>query len=396
MVRRDRFRPLLTHLLAGLFACATCAGCGVDFAYLLPAVAGQIDILLHTVPIEQAIADGNLSDEQVRKLVLVQDSRNYARDVIGLNVGDHYTRFYNAGDDAVAYNLSASRRDRFEPYVWTFPLVGSVPFLGFFDLAPAELRADELRDQGYDVFIYEVDAYYALGIFSNPILSPMLERPDESLIDTVIHELTHATMTRFGDTDFNESLATFVGRTGALAYLKDRYAAEPERQTLALARFEDNDRYSAFALELYQELDAYYRSDLPAEAKILGREAIYQAGRERFAAEVLPLMNIPENYAWVDRMPANNAFMLGIRRYNLDLAAFDAVFQAVNRDWSRALEVFAAAARADDAYAFLHGWVAGDPAVHARVTGLAGAVSAPDFTGHSACCAHRATTFIPE
>jgi predicted aminopeptidase len=223
----------------------------------------------------------------------VEEVRLFARDEIGLNVGDHYTTFYDAGDEPVAYNLSASLRDRFAPYYWTFPLVGSVPFLGFFDRELALAKRDELRTAGYDVFIYEVDAYYALGVFSNPILSPMLDRPEESLIDTVIHELTHGTVTRANDTSFNESLATFVGRTGAVQFLEHRFADEPERQAAALARFADIDTYSEFMLTVYNELDAYYQSDLPSDAKISGRESVYQAGRDRFSAEIQAHLNNP-------------------------------------------------------------------------------------------------------
>ena len=301
---------------------ASVGGCGVDFAYLIPAATGQLDIIFNAVPIDDAIATGDLSDETVQKLRLVQDVRDFARDTIGLNAGQHYTTFYDAHGEAVAYNLSASRKDRFQPFIWTFPFVGSVPYLGFFDADAVFARRDELVAEGYDVFIYEIDAYYALGIYPNPVLSPMLKRSEESLIDTVIHELVHATIIRLDDTPFNESLATYIGRTGAVEYLDDRFADQPERRAIAIARFEDSDRYAAFILSLYNDLDAYYTSDLSSAAKIAGRAAVYEAGRERFAAEVLPQMNLPDNYSWVESLPVNNAFMLGVRRYNLDLDAF--------------------------------------------------------------------------
>lgn len=371
------------------------AGCGVDFAYLIPAATGQIDIILRAVPIDDAIASGTLDAETVSRLRLVQDVRVYARDVIGLNAGEHYTTFYDAGDEAVAYNLSASRKDRFEPFVWTFPFVGTVPYLGFFDREAALARRDELVAANYDVYLYEIDAYYALGVFPNPVLSPMLKRPESSLIDTVIHELVHATIIRQDDTPFNESLATYIGRTGAAEYLDDRFADQPERRAQAIARFEDADRFSAFMLGLYNDLAAFYASDLPAEAKIAGRADVFQAGRTRFVADVLPLMNLPENYAWVENLPANNAYMLGVRRYNLELDAFDAVYQATGRNWPQALAVYRAAAQADDSYAYLRDWVAGD-AKRAAPAGTAEDSGDSAEDASAPCALHRATTWVPQ
>jgi predicted aminopeptidase len=334
------------------------AGCGVDLVYLLPAAVGQIDLLLHAEPISGAIAGGGLSDEQVAKLELVQETRAYAHDVMGLNVSNNYTTFYDSGGRPVVYNVSASRRDAFVPKVWRFPFVGTVPYLGYFDLAAARTKADALRAQGYDVFVYEVDAYSGLGFLPNPVLSPMLERSETSLAETVFHELLHGTVWRPNDTSFNESLATFYGRTGAMEFLAFRYPDEPDRVEEARQSFEDVDRYNAFALELFNELDAFYSSDLSSAEKIEGREAIYQAGRDRFMAEIHPLLNDPSRYDWVADMPTNNAFMLGIRRYNLDLTVFEEVFERTDGDWLVCLPIFQAAADSSAGpYTYLRDWL---------------------------------------
>ncbi len=379
-------------------------GCGIDTGYLLPAAAGQLYILVHMTPVEKAIAEGKLTDAQIEKLELIQDVRDFASDVVGLNAGDNYTTFYDAGDQPVAFNVSASRKDAFEPKIWSFPLVGDVPYLGFFDEELALERRDDLEADGYDVFIYQIDAYSGLGFYANPILSPMLDRPAANLIDTVIHELLHSTIWRPNDTSFNESLATFVGRTGAVQYIAEKWADEPERVEAALARFEDVDRYNAFMLSLYEELANYYASDLDSEAKIAGRGTVFQTGRDRFMAEVLPLMNVPENYTWVENLPENNAFMLGVRRYNLDLQAFQRVFDAANQDWGEAMTAYRQAAQADDPYAFLDGWPASARG-SARVLTRGGApVDEDPKRGNSLpapgvprlCPACRATTWVPQ
>jgi predicted aminopeptidase len=390
--RRPAVRALRCFALM-LLACA--AGCGVDFAYLIPAATGQLDIITRAVPIEQALAGGQLSAEQERKLRLVANAREFARDTIGLTVGNQYSTFYNSGGEPIAFNVSASRRDRFEPFYWSFPFVGNLPFLGYFDWDAAQTERDRLIALGYDVFIYEIDAYFAGGFIPNPILSPMLNRPDASLIDTVIHELVHATISRPNDTPFNESLATFVGRTGAVQFLDTFYANQPARREAALASFADNDRYSAFALSLVEELEVFFASDLSAEAKVVGRDAIYHAAGARFGAEILPQMHVPENYAWAADHPVNNALLLGVRRYNLDLAVFSRVFEALDRDWAASLAVFRAAAQAPDAYAYLRAWP--DVERAARQVAPAPDASFTSTTAPSAspCPRCRATTWVP-
>jgi predicted aminopeptidase len=351
-------------------ACALGAGCGVDFSYLIPAAAGQLRLLRDAVPIGQVIDGDTLTDAQIAKLRLIEDARSYACDVLVLNVDNNFTRFYDSGGEPVVFNVSASRKDRFQPRLWQFPVVGTVPYLGYFDRSLAEAKREELRREGLDVFMYEVDAYSGIGVIPNLVLSPMLERSDIGLLDTVFHELLHSTVWRQNDTSFNESLATFYGRAGTLAYLADRFPDRPEFLEAASQSFEDSDRFNAFMLELYDELDVFYSSDRTSDEKLSGREAVYQAGRDRFVAEVLPLMHRPDAYAWVGDLPANNAYMLGIRRYHLDLDIFEQVLAAAGEDWSAAREVFRAAAERSDPYAFLADWVSSpEPTAQVRWTG---------------------------
>jgi len=329
----------------------------VDLGYLLPALIGQLDLIARSVPIKDAIEDGTLSAEQRSKLMLIEDVRGFARNHIGLHVRDNYTLFFDAGDKPVAYNISASRKDALEPHEWWFPVVGFVPYLGFFNLEAAEARTEMLEAQGYDVYRYEIDAYSLASFFPNPVLSPMLERRDIDLVATVIHELLHSTVWS-GDVSFNESLASWVGRTGALQYYADRHPQDPQQQQRVIDFFEDEDRLTEFMFGLLDELEEFYASALSSEEKIIGREAIYQASRDRFAQQVLPEMHFPELFDWVQDMPTNNAYVLGFQRYNLDLDLFEAVFMATAGNWSETLEVFRnAAAAGRDPHSVLETWL---------------------------------------
>lgn len=351
------------ELLGGVLALLLlCGGCGVDFGYILPVVVGQIEIVLGSVPIPAAIRSGRHSEEQKAKLILIRDVRAYADEVIGLNTQNNYTTFYDSGGQPVAYNLSASAKDQLRPKIWSFPFVGSVPYLGFFDRPAAVVEYNELAALGYDAFMYPPDAYTSVQGIPNPVFSGMLERDEIHIVDLIFHELLHSTVWRQNDTTFNESMATFVGRTAMLEYFAARYPDRPERVEAARRRVEDTDRYNLFIFDLYAELEVFFAGDLSRRQKIEERDAVYQTGRERFMDEVQPLMHTPEDYAWVRDLPTNNAWMLANYRYTLDLDVFAQVHTATRADWHESLRVLRRAAKASDPFAFLRGWLADDAA----------------------------------
>lgn len=360
-------RPMLTKrgVLLGVLPLVAVGGCGPNAFYLPSLAVGQIDLMLNSIPIVDAIDGGELSGDQVAQLELILDVRAYARDTMALTVGNSYTLFYDNARAARIYNVSASDQDRFRAMTWTFPIVGTVPYLGFFD---EELAADEERaliEQGFDTFTYEVDAYSTLGFLPNPVRASFLERDTISLTDTVIHELLHSTAWRPGDTEFNESLATFVGRTGALEYLGGRFGADSAITREAISRFEDSDRFNAFMFDLYEQLDTFYNSDIGYQEKIAGREEIFESARSRFMSDIQSLMNVPENYQWVERLPSNNAWMLANYRYNLDLVLFERVHEATGLDWPLTINVFQEATAAGDPKVYLRDWLGDDLAPRA-------------------------------
>lgn len=353
--RRCHIRKVLPALGTVLGALAI-AGCEKG-AYIAHILGAQLALQGEVVPIAEALASGQLTEEQAAKLELVVEARQFAIDIIGLAAGDSYTTFYDTRGDPLAFNLSASRKDALEPFVWQFPFVGAMPYIGFFDFEYARSVQQGLVDLGYDTVLYEVDAYSTLGIFADPVRSPMLERDEVSLVDTIFHELLHNTIWRPNDTEFNESLATFVGRAGALQFIRSKYGHGSEQLTEAETHYADLERVHGFLLDLFTRLAAYYAQSLSSEEKIVGREAVYQAGRERFAGEVLPQLIDAERYAPLADLPTNNAWMLGNRRYNLDLDLFGAVFAATGESWPASLEVFRLAVGQEEPKAFLRQWL---------------------------------------
>jgi len=346
-------------LIRGIFVLpilAITVGCGGPPGYVFSAARGQLDFISRAQPIEVALQDPTLTAEQQDKLAFVVRARDYARDVVGLNIGNSYQEFVNLHGEPLAWNLSGSRKDAFEPVTWTFAFVGTYPYLGFFSLSKAKAERDRLKAMNYDTMLYELDTY-AIPVLPDPITSAMLERSHISLADTVMHELLHNTIIRPSATEFNESLATFVGREAGVEFLVHEFGADSEIVTEASGHYEDDARFHSFIQETIDELEIVYGNDASFEQKLTEREAVFESARLRFKEEVLPAMNDPERYAPFAEFPLNNAFLLASVRYNNNLDLYDAVHDTNDRDWSRTLAVFGQAAQHDDPEVFLQQWL---------------------------------------
>lgn len=335
---------------SSLLAALAGTGCLPEALYITRQGLGQLDVLARTEPIDEVLASGALEPEQERKLRLVVAARDFARDELGLRVGRSFACYHETGGQPVAYNLSAARQDALTPKRWRFPIIGTIDYLGFFSREEADQAAERLQHQGYDTYIYGVDAYSTLGWFPDPVHSSFLNRPDGLLVETVIHELAHNTVYAPGHSTFNETLATFIGREGARRFFAQR--GEEGAEILAgLERYyEDQQRITAWIVDLVAALEAWYAQDLPRAEKVAGREAVFTAARVRFTAEVLPTLHEPDRHRGWANLPTNNAYVLLHRRYHLDLDTFARAYERTGRDFARFLDLLRSAAATDDPF----------------------------------------------
>jgi predicted aminopeptidase len=106
-------------------------GCGIGFLWHVS--MGQLGLLTRQQRVDTVLHDGTLSEEDQKKLRLALDVRQFAIDQIGLKADRSYTKFVDVGRPYVVYGLSAAPKDALKPYTWRFPIVGRVPYKGYFD-----------------------------------------------------------------------------------------------------------------------------------------------------------------------------------------------------------------------------------------------------------------------
>ncbi|HEX6070910.1 MAG TPA: aminopeptidase [Longimicrobiaceae bacterium] len=331
-------------LLMLVLAVTLTAGCSP--LYVLRAGYEEAKILSRRKSIVALVADSTTPPETREKLRLVLRARAFAADSLGLDAGDSYTTFSRLDSDTLALIVSAAYRDRFEAYTWWFPIVGRVPYKGYFSERKAREAIADLEEQGLDTYLRPTSAFSTLGWFNDPLVSPLLRYDSVSLAGTVIHELTHNTIYVPGQAMFNESLAEFVGGRGAIAFFcADR--AEPSADCeAARAAWADELVFGEFLDGLVVELEALYgRTELTYEQKLAAREEVFTRARERFDGEVQPRMQ-PGSYGSFLRVPLNNASLLSRRLYYHRLDLFEEAFQLMGGDLRRTMEVILASARA--------------------------------------------------
>jgi len=275
--------------------------------YILTQAMGQLRMLLNAERIDKLLADPKVPDEVKLKLRLVREIKAFGEHDLGLKPSSNYETFYDTKGQPITYIVSACRKDRFQPHLWWFPIVGDVPYKGFFAREDAVAEAKELEAQGYDVSLGTAAAYSTLGYFPDPVLSTMLDYPEEQLVALLLHELTHGTIYLPGGTDFNEGLASFVGWQGALEFARKKSGIASERYDRTVRAFAAEEKRDERAREVFRKLDELYQSGL-STSEILAR-------RDKVAG-----------------LKVNNAAILMQRRYGR-YDEFRTRFEKANGEW---------------------------------------------------------------
>jgi predicted aminopeptidase len=303
--------PLLAPLLSGCFT----------MGYLAQAGAGQVSLLVKARPLSRAIADPKTDPHVGRALEWVPDMKRFGESQ-GLNPTQNYVRYTALNRDAAVYVVQASPPLELKPKLWSFPIVGTVPYLGFFDVKAARDYGETLSKEGLDVDVRGAAAYSTLGWFKDPVLSTMISSGDGALgelANTVLHESTHATLYLTGQSAFDESLASFVGDRLARDWLQLRFGAESRQLKTYDA---DQHAWRERVLRLHQawgELDALYRSSLS------------DADKRARKTELLAALKAELH----TKRALNNATLTGYRTYDTGGAAFEKLLLACDSDFPR-------------------------------------------------------------
>ncbi len=324
---------LMTALWGGI--CVTNISCQVG--YLINSAYNQFDLLTSGESVDKLLESGDLTDNERKQLALAQSVRKFAKEELNLNVGNNYSEYVKLNRDYVTYVVNASEKWRLQSYEWWFPIVGSVPYKGYFNEADAKAEEQRLKAKDLDTYVRGVSAFSTLGWFRDPLLSSMLRYAPHELVNTLIHESTHATLYIKSSADFNERMATFVGNKGMeMYYLK---IEGPDSPTLkaASSEVEDDKLFSVFITGEVKKLEEWYQT-LPEEKRTDAARAERLAQiQERFQVEVQPQLK-SNSYERFSKASINNARMVLYKTYLQNLSDFEKLYEMVGRDIHRFID----------------------------------------------------------
>ena len=302
-----------------------CAG-GCSPAYVLRAGWEEARILSARRPIRAVIHDTTVARETRDKLRLVLDARDFAERDLGLRAGASYESFTQLHRDTLVLTVLAAPEFELRWKTWWFPIVGHLPYKGYFDFEDARAEAAGLAAEGYDVSVRAVSAFSTLGWFPDPIMSTTLRLDSLGLVETVIHEITHSTYFPTGQADFNESFANFVGHRGAIEFFCDavRDASACERARL---RWDDTRVFGRFFHSILEPLEEVYASDMPDDAKRVAKREVFEEAARRFETEYRPQLRAGQ-YGLIDPAGLDNAWIISRLLYYTRLDDFERVYAA--------------------------------------------------------------------
>lgn len=299
---------------------------------------GQFHIISNARPVGEFLADPAFPDSLKAQLRLIDEVRSFAIDSLGLNDTENYKTMYDQQGKEVMWVVIASQPFKLEPKEWKFPVLGSVPYKGFFKEELALELKTQLQKEGYDVIVRNPGGWSTLGWFTDPILSKMLNRSKGDLANLIIHEMSHATIFVKDSVDFNENLATFIGDRGTERFLIAKYGAQSEEYLSYIGEDADYIKYVDHMLRAGNLLDSLYNTfdeSMSLTEKKSRKETMIRDAVQSLDTLTLSTTKKP-SARFKDGLP-NNAYFLNFRQYQ---ASQDVFFREWEDDFNSDLRAY--------------------------------------------------------
>ncbi len=305
-----------------------------DVRYITRAGFEQTQILQARRPISKILADPKTDAATRGSLELVLAARDFAAQ-LDFEAKDTYTTYSDIGRDTLLVVLSASPKNCLCPYTWKYPIVGRIPYKGFFDPVMARKETSKLDAMGYDTYLRPASAFSTLGWFNDPLLSTAMTRDSVELAALVLHEIAHNTLYVKSATPFNESFAQLAGYRGAEAFFRSR--GELVAADKAAARWGDEVVLSGYYTALAARLDSLYESTPDSAALAAGRASIAAWAREQLQGPIAQQLR-SYRVGRISERPINNAQIISARIYRTRLDLFDRWYQKEGQDIKQAVK----------------------------------------------------------
>lgn len=294
--------------------------------YYWEKVTGQVEIMNSQRPINEVLADNGVKEETKQALRNIQQARMFAVNELKLPDNDSYKEYADVGRQYVVYTVVATPRYSVKPREWCFLIVGCLSYRGYFSKHDAEAFAEDLKQQGYDVYVSGTRAYSTLGWFDDPVLNTMLYKNEAYRVGLIFHELAHQQHYVDDDTAFNEGFASAVEIEGVERWYKLKN--EPEHTTQYLINKKRQQAFKAMLKNTRQKLSMLYKTETEELVLAQGKKRIF----DNMQRDYQKLKSQWSDYKGYDKwmsQPLNNAHLALSNTYTQWVPAFRALLKQV-------------------------------------------------------------------
>ena len=337
-LRRSHLAALLASLLLG-----GCAQGGNEIGYYWQSLHGHMQLMRAADSLDNWIARPSTPPALRARLQLAQRARIFAVRELHLPDNASYRRYADLQRKNAVWNVVAAAPYSLKLHTWCFPVVGCVGYRGYFDQNHANAEATRLAATGLEVDVYGVPAYSTLGAMNwaggDPLLNTFVHWPEGEFVRLLFHELAHQVVYADGDTLFNESFATAVGRIGSVAWLRSE-ASSAARSEFAASEAR-REAFRSLTRATRARLDEIYKQKEAPAPDLEALEAMKIEAMQQFHVRYKELADSwhlpPAQRAGYDHWvaTANNASFGAQAAYDELVPAFEALFEQSAREWPR-------------------------------------------------------------
>ncbi len=333
MALLDHLYKQLLNFSGIIFSTLLISGCS-SVGYIAEQGWEQWRLFNRARPVEEVLASPNTNPRVKTAIRTARETKKFAVERLQLRATASYETWVDLGRDFVVWAVAGSDPLLLEERTWSFPIVGKVPYLGFFRQEKADAEAMRLREkEGLDSFVRGVPAFSSLGWFPDPIYSSFLRGEERDLVELVIHESLHSTVWVGDSVDFNEKLANFVGEEGSLLFMELERGGSAARAT-AERSLVIHRKFAVFV----QKQAANYRATVEALARSGRKVEAFEKKREFYGAlpgEWKQFAGPDAGLLRVDFSKWNNAALLAYEKYFADVSVFRGLLRKCGGDLSR-------------------------------------------------------------
>ncbi len=292
--------------------------------YGISQARGQLKVVLNAREIADILKDPLIADSIKYKLNLIQEIKQFSFDSLGFEVTDNYTSYFDQKGKPTLWVVTGAKPFLLEPKEWYFPVLGRVPYKGFFVLSKAEDEERKLEREDWDTNLRVAGGWSTLGWFKDPVMSNMLKDSPGELANTIIHELTHGNVFVKDSVEFNENLASFFGDLGARKFLEYKFGSNSSESIEYERSQSDRRKFANHMLRGADRLDELYTTQEETLAQNLRYSSKRQLIVEITATADTLNMYEKHRYLWyLEKSKVNNAFFMSYLRYRADFTLFE-------------------------------------------------------------------------